>query len=195
MHLGIVSTLLHGSISRLHDAEYLLTGDLEAPRKWGRAAVRCISTPGALREHGVALVWGPDAEACSAQLRAVAPPDPVVLVVLASQTATGPGQADLAKRVQAMRARGQRAEVVLVPHDGVIYQLRISGRDIAGLPAPGERSTLAPAPKPEAPRAPVRPEPPQVRRAPPPPLALLEAPAGPERQKAKAPPKAKDATS
>lgn len=159
-HLGFVSTLDDKDMHHLHRADLVITRDAQAPPKWGRAPVISASaSAGIKRLGGVAVLWGPDADAIAKALLQGVPPDPIVLVASAVAIPDGHALHAAAERV---RRDGRRWEVIPLPKTGGLCQLYIDGADVRGLPTGGAVRTRPPAPRPAIPHAVVG-RPPVVR--------------------------------
>jgi hypothetical protein len=149
MRFGIIHSVADSRVSLFHYLPLVLTRDAEHPARWGRSKIVSIKDAGIQRGEGVALVYGPTADAVLDYITPMRLPDPQVVVVLAQPH--DPAHPVVAK-IRELSQRGQQVSVCCVV-DGSAW---LADRSTGGFSvkdkshAPKDPSFIAPVVKPMA---------------------------------------------
>jgi len=147
MRFGIIHSVADSRVTLFHYLPLVLTCDLEHPGRFGRSKVVSIQHAGIQRGEGVALVYGPTADAVVGFVSALQTPDPNVVVVVAQKHDDGH---PLVTKLRELQQRGQSVSVCCVAEGSVWLCDRSTGgfsaKDRSS--APKDASFVAPVVKP-----------------------------------------------
>ncbi len=154
MRFGVIHSIADSRVTLFHYLPLVVTCDLEHPGRFGRSKVVSVHHAAVQRGEGVALVYGPTADAVVRLVSAVQTPDPHVVVVVAQKYDDGH---PIVTKLRELQQRGQSVSVCIA-QEGAVW---LCDRSTGGFSAkdkshyPKDAGFVAPvvkaAPKPAAP--------------------------------------------